>query len=283
MYIIAICILKDDGSLVNVFVISLDSADERRQHIDAEFEKNSVTFDYYDAITPATALEAAQSVKIDLTKKGSLTNGEVACLLSHVMLWKKIVDQKLNYIAIFEDDVYLGENIQSFFNDFSWIPNNVHIVKLEAFDKQVDLAFFPKLLKNGRGLYHLKAMHLGGAGYILSREAAEHFLTIIQNMPELVPVDHILFGRDVKYGKYKAYQITPAICAQDFYVHRKYDNFPSHLEEDRSVRHEAERLAKLQKKQALSLSLKIKREVLRLVFQILKLKKFSAYRTVKFK
>ncbi|OEC92519.1 glycosyltransferase family 25 protein [Acinetobacter sp. YK3] len=268
---------------MSVFVISLDSATERRQHICEEFKKNSIAFNFYDAITPATALDAAKSVGIDLSRKAVLTNGEVACLLSHVMLWKKIVDQNLEYIAIFEDDVHLGNNIQSFFTDFSWIPNDVHIIKLEAFDKEVDLSFFPKLLKNGRGLYHLKAMHLGGAGYILSREAAEHFLMIIQNMPELVPVDHILFGRDVKCGKYKTYQITPAICAQDFYLHSKYDNFPSHLEDDRAVRHEAEKLVRLQQKKKLSLSLKVKRELLRLVSQILKLTKLSAYRTVKFK
>ena len=268
---------------MSVFVISLDSATERRQHICEEFKKNSIAFNFYDAITPATALDAAKSVGIDLSRKAVLTNGEVACLLSHVMLWKKIVDQNLEYIAIFEDDVHLGNNIQSFFTDFSWIPNDVHIIKLEAFDKEVDLSFFPKFLKNGRGLYHLKAMHLGGAGYILSREAAEHFLMIIQNMPELVPVDHILFGRDVKYGKYKTYQITPAICAQDFYLHSKYDNFPSHLEDDRAVRHEAEKLVRLQQKKKLSLSLKVKRELFRLVSQILKLTKLSAYRTVKFK
>lgn len=268
---------------MSIFVISLDSAVERRQHIEAEFKKYLVDFNFYDAITPVTSDEAAKSVGIDLSRRGDLTKGEVACLLSHVMLWKKIVDLDLKYMAIFEDDIYLGENIQNFFSDFSWIPEDVHIIKLEAFDKKVDMAFFPKLSKDGRSLYHLKAMHLGGAGYILSKAAAEHYLALIANMPKLVPVDHILFGCDVKYGKYETYQITPAICAQDFYVYNKYDNLPSHLEEDRSVRHRAEKLARLQQKKKLSLSLKVKRELLRLVSQILKLTKLSAYRTVKFK
>ncbi|USA53215.1 glycosyltransferase family 25 protein [Acinetobacter sp. C32I] len=268
---------------MNVFVISLDSAIERRQHINAEFKKYLVDFSFYNAITPVTSDDAANSVGINLARQGSLTKGEVACLLSHIMLWKKIVDLDLEYMAIFEDDVYLGENIQSFFNDFSWIPNDVHIIKLEAFDKKVDLSFFLKLSKNGRSLYHLKGMHLGGAGYILSKAAAKHYLKLIVDLPELVPVDHILFGCDVKKGKYKAYQMTPAICAQDFYLHDKYHNFGSHLEEDRAVRHQAEKLARLQQKQKMSLSLKIKRELLRLLFQILKLKDLSAYRTVKFK
>jgi glycosyl transferase family 25 len=268
---------------VNVFVISLDSAIERRQHIDSEFKKYSVNFSFYDAITPVTSEDAANSVGVDLARRGDLTKGEVACLLSHIMLWKKIVDLDLDYMAIFEDDVYLGENIQSFFNNFAWIPNDVHIIKLEAFDKKADLSFFLKLSKNGRSLYHLKGMHLGGAGYILSKAAAEHYLELIANMPELVPVDHILFGRNVKKGKYKAYQMTPAICAQDFYLNHKYHNFGSHLEEDRAVRHQAEKLARLQQKQQMTVFFKIKKEILRLFLQILKLKDLSAYRTVKFK
>lgn len=262
------------------FVISLDSALDRRQHIYSEFEKHLVSFSFFDAVTPATIVENAKSVGIELTRTGLLTQGEVACLLSHVLLWKKIVEQDLEYMAIFEDDVHFGENLQNFIDDFSWIPKNIHLIKLEAFDKKVDLSFFPKAIINDRALYQLKAKHLGGAGYILSREAAEYFLASIRNMPELVPVDHILFGCHVKYAKYKAYQMVPAICVQDFYLHKKYDNFPSHLENERAIRHESDRLEQHRQKEAMTILSKIQREVLRLFHQIFKL---SAYRSIKFK
>lgn len=111
------------------FVISLDSALDRRQHIYSEFEKHLVSFSFFDAVTPATIIENAKSVGIELTRTGLLTQGEVACLLSHVLLWKKIVEQDLEYMAIFEDDVHFGENLQNFIDDFSWIPKNVHLIK----------------------------------------------------------------------------------------------------------------------------------------------------------
>lgn len=262
------------------FVISLDSALDRRQHIYSEFGKHSVSFSFFDAVTPATIVENAKSVGLELTRIGLLTQGEVACLLSHVLLWKKIVDQNLEYMAIFEDDVHFGENLQNFIDDFSWIPKNIHLIKLEIFDKKVDLSFFPKAIINDRALYQLKAKHLGGAGYILSKEAAEYFLASIRNMSELVPVDHILFGCHVKYAKYKAYQMVPAICVQDFYLHKKYDNFPSHLEGDRSIRHESDRLEQYRLKEATNITSKIQREILRLFHQIFKL---SAYRSIRFK
>ena len=99
-------------------------------------------------------------------------------------------------------------------------------------------------------------------------------------MPELVPVDHILFGCHVKYAKYKAYQMVPAICVQDFYLHKKYDNFPSHLENERAIRHESDRIEQHRQKEAMTILSKIQREVLRLFHQIFKL---SAYRSIKFK
>jgi len=265
---------------VSLFVISLESAFERREHICAEFGKKAIPFNFFNAVTPQLSLDVARSIGIDLSRNGTLTSGEVACLLSHVLLWKSIVDQNIEYMAIFEDDVYLGENTQNILKSFSWIPKDVHLIKLEAFDYKADLSFFPKFTVNDRAVYHLKAMHLGGAGYILSNKAAKHFLKFICDMPELLPVDHILFGRNVKHAKYKAYQMNPAICAQDFYVNKQHDNFPSHLEEERAIRHELERLERIKQKQGLTLSDRIRREVFRLFHQIFK---FSAYRTIRFK
>ncbi len=262
------------------FVISLDCALERRAHIDSEFKKHSVSFSFFDAITPSTIVESAKSLGVEITNAGVLTQGEIACLLSHVSLWEKIVEENIEYMAIFEDDIHFGENIQSFIHDFLWIPKNVHLIKLEAFDRKVDLSFFPKAKVNDRALYQLKAKHLGGAGYILSNQAAKYFLASIRNMDELVPVDHILFGCNVKYVKYKTYQMVPAICVQDFYLHKKYDNFPSHLEDDRAIRHEADRIEQCRQKATMTIGSKIRREVFRLLYQVCKL---SAYRSVKFK
>lgn len=262
------------------FVISLNSALERRQHIYSEFKKHSVSFSFFNAVTPLMIVESAKSVGVELTNTGVLTPGELACLLSHVCLWSKMVEENIEYIAIFEDDIHFGENIQSFIHDFLWIPENVHLIKLEAFDRKVDLSFFPKARVNDRALYQLKGKHLGGAGYILSNKAAKYFLASIRNMDELVPVDHILFGGNVKYAKYKAYQMVPAICVQDYYLHQKYDNFPSHLEGDRAIRHESDRIEQCRQKAAMTIGSKIRREVFRLLYQVFK---FSAYRSVKFK
>lgn len=66
-----------------------------------------IEFQYFDAIEPHQIEGTLQNIGVEL-KNCSLTKGEIGCFLSHVSLWKKIIDNNLSYMAIFEDDIYLG-------------------------------------------------------------------------------------------------------------------------------------------------------------------------------
>ena len=88
-------------------VISLSTAKERREHIMAEFAQQDVDFEFFDAITPVSLDLAISQLGLD-GYHSTLHQNEIGCLLSHMILWKKVVDEKLKYIAIFEDDIYFG-------------------------------------------------------------------------------------------------------------------------------------------------------------------------------
>ena len=74
------------------FVISLSSATLRRAHISSEFAKEKVDFEFFDAITPETMAQAVEDLGVDISKT-ELRKCEIACLLSHAVLWKKAVDE----------------------------------------------------------------------------------------------------------------------------------------------------------------------------------------------
>ena len=84
------------------YVISLTSADQRREHIKQEFAKKEVDFQFFDAITPEVALVLVENMGLNYNND-YLSQGELACLMSHVSLWKKVVDKNLPYIVIFEE------------------------------------------------------------------------------------------------------------------------------------------------------------------------------------
>lgn len=237
-------------------IISLESATDRRNHIRQQFDGNALCYSFFDALVPDVAKREAHILNIQYDPH-LLTDNEFACLMSHVCLWKKMVDEKIPYMAIFEDDVYLGENAGNYLNNSQWIKPEWHIVKLEAFSNQVFLDKKTYALKGDRVISQLVGKNLGAAGYILSEKGASFLLNYIQKQPILEPLDHIVFDHCIKLKQIKVYQMNPALCIQCSVFDGSHAKLPSSLEHQRNLRRRSES----QKRRVIA---KIKREFYRL-------------------
>ena len=79
--------------MLHSYVISIATATTRREHVISEFSKHNINFSFYDAITPSIELtKLIQSIAPNLNQVIHMTDGEKSCLMSHIMLWKKCVD-----------------------------------------------------------------------------------------------------------------------------------------------------------------------------------------------
>lgn len=212
-------------------VISLSTAHDRRQHIENEFGKQGIEFEFFDAITPDLIEVTCQKLGIDLTQNQRLSNGEKACFLSHVCLWQKMLDEDIKYLAIFEDDVYLGENAHLFLNNDTWVQAiDFDIIKLETWKELVHLG------KNSidvfeRQLKILKSTHVGAAAYIINQHCAKKAIDYIKSLPNdyIFAIDHVIFGALLK--ELNTYQLTPALAIQADRI--KPQNLPSQLDSER--------------------------------------------------
>lgn len=238
------------------FVISLSTASQRRAHIESEFSAKAVEFEFFDAVVPATVETAARTLGLDPAKT-ELHPRELACLLSHAMLWKKAMDDRLDHICIFEDDIHLGEQAHAFLMDSSWIPSYCGLVKMESFYREIAvMTDQPAInLPDERRLLVLGGRHMGCGGYILSREVACELLEFTARCQKLVPVDHIVFEHYPQNTGRKIYQMLPALCIQDMKLTKSHARFPSHLEDVRNIRKGENKT-----KQKLSISEKIRRD-----------------------
>ena len=263
------------------FVISLLQADERRQHIVNEFGRHQVTFEFFDAITPAQNEAVAKKLGINIGNT-VLGPGEAACLLSHLTLWQQAVTQNLPYITIFEDDVFLGANAAAFLNHYEWVPQDCDVIKLEGFSTQIISSIFPTHhLPEQRKLYRLKHKHMGAAGYVLSQHAVRALLVYARNHLPLRPVDHILFDDYILTKGLPVLQMVPALCVQDYILHHENNQLnalPSYLEQDRMTVRRVFPKFKLGEgkdvsKTNLSVSEKLWREAMRPIHQFLHLPK----------
>lgn len=246
------------------FVISLIDAEARRKHIEHEFHVKNIEFSFFNAININQVAEFSEKLKVKLGNS-NLTDGEKACLLSHVFLWNKAVEEELPYVAIYEDDIHLGENIESLFRDDSWIHSEIDIVKLEVFSKATLMDFRKIYVSKERGLRKLRGEHLGAAGYILNLKSAKILLKYIQSLDEVIPVDHVLFEVFVVRKYLNIYQMTPGTCIQSDRreTFESVNKIQSQLETERRLRLDVN--AMNHKKIKRDLTFKLKRELRRFI------------------
>lgn len=239
------------------FVISLKSAEDRRAHIKEQFGNKDIPFYFFDAIEPNQVDKVAIDLSISISGS-SLSYGEIGCLLSHVTLWKKAIDENLEYIGIFEDDIYLGENVKKFICNNKWIRKEWDIIKIEKNSKFNYLSLIDKhTLSDNRMISKLLNPNFGTAGYMLSNKGACNLLRFIQNEVLIDHIDQIMFKKYLKKGDLPIYQMNPALCVQEYILYPDNVTFKSSLIWRNSY-----------KDKKLSFFDKIKREIARFFFQI---------------
>jgi len=198
---------------VNCFVISLHDAIDRRKHIIDEFGKAQVDFDFFDALRPNEAKQALLEISINCDLE-RLSPGEKACLASHVVLWKKLLESKQEFYLVFEDDVFLGKDAAQFFNEIEQYLAEVDLIKLETFQEKVLLGRRKTTIFN-RNLSLLKSGHSGTAGYLVTRAGAKKLIDYLNTNNQIMPADHYMFEDVAKEFDFTTYQVEPALCIQE--------------------------------------------------------------------
>ena len=240
-------------------VISLKTATARREHIVQEFGKQNIGFEFFDALTPDLARPLAEKMQLNI-QEDFLSPGELACFMSHVTIWQKMVDEQIPHLAIFEDDVYLGEAAAELLNNADWISPNWDIIKTEAFADRIFLGNVQSEIADGvRHIVQLTGKNLGTAGYILSLEGAQKYLKYIGQI-QLIPLDQVMFDEFIRCKFHPVYQMTPALCIQEMMLYpEKKTTLSSDLLAERKTR------MKKQKKKGWA---KVQLEILRILKQV---------------
>ena len=226
-------------------VISISTANKRRNHIIEQFGQKQIPFEFFDAFTPSEQLDIhllTYLPNIQITSK--LTAGEKGCLMSHFMLWKKCVEDNLDYISIFEDDILLGENAEQFLANDEWLKvrfnfQEIFVLRLETFLMPVQLEHQQQILPfQERNMDILKSKHFGTAGYIISNDAAKYLINLVEKLAveEIKAIDEIMFNEQVNVGLYQVYQLNPAICVQELQLNQEESLLVSDLEQERKNR-----------------------------------------------
>lgn len=101
---------------MNIIVISLEKAKERRESIREQFNKLNLSYFMLDAFDADKLTEAERNKKISLVngyRFGELFKpGEIACTMSHLKALMVARDNGFDYVIVLEDDVILAEDFE---------------------------------------------------------------------------------------------------------------------------------------------------------------------------
>lgn len=116
--------------MIDIYVISLKDAVERRENITKQFSAINREFEFLNAVDGRTTphpLFKKYSPKKSITYKGyELTPGELGCFASHYLLWEKCVE--LNKpIVVIEDDAELEECFSDTVNELNELEQYEYI------------------------------------------------------------------------------------------------------------------------------------------------------------
>ncbi|MEY0301380.1 glycosyltransferase family 25 protein [Providencia manganoxydans] len=259
-------------------VISIKNNNElRRNHIENEFQKSNVSFEFFDAIIPEQIASSESETGIDLSHS-SLSLGAKGCLLSHIKIWQIAIKNNDEYIAVFEDDIYLSSSSSIYLSNSDWIPPNIDLIKMEKCSKYIPRVGCKKIKTlDNRMLYELKKINLGTAGYIISIKAAKKILDRLSKKTNILAIDVEMFSPELN-NNINCFILEPAICIQDVvYNNCKKTLFPGTIKDDN-----APSKKNTYTKKNKSLLVKFKREASRLLpLHIMKKHIFSKRSTYK--
>lgn len=179
---------------VRCLVVSLARQPARRALMRAQMAQAGVEGEFVDAVDlRATPREALLQRCAARGPWGRLRLHDMACTASHLKALETFLAGTEPYALILEDDVFISPEAGAWLGDMGWWPEGVDLVKVERWRNPRQRIVMGRSVAThlGRELRPLCSRHVGAAGYLLTRRAAER---VLAHRPADFPIDHLLFN-----------------------------------------------------------------------------------------
>lgn len=96
---------------MKIYVVNLKKASQKRLHMEAQLKKVGINdYEFIEAVYGADLSPEFISENVYDYPACSLTLGEVGCSLSHINIYKDMVNKQIPYAMVLEDDVILPDD-----------------------------------------------------------------------------------------------------------------------------------------------------------------------------
>lgn len=178
---------------MKLFVINLARAEERRRRMEKRFASLGLEVTFHHAVD-AQELTAEHYAQVDRETRRRLglwpqADGSIANWTSQRQVMREIVENGPETAAIFEDDAVLSADLPEVLDALERRPFAFDIVKLNR--RSLKKTFVPvSVLTTGHQVGRVRYSDHGNEGYVMTRDAARHFL---ENTPKMTwEIDQVL-------------------------------------------------------------------------------------------
>lgn len=201
---------------LHVEMINLARATERRDHMRAELAQARLTAAFH----PAFDLRAhSREEMLEHCRAegpwGVFNDSNMAITISHARVWERFLASDAELCLVMEDDVFIAPELGDWLDDLNWWPADADIVKLERWRARNLRILLQDVGRahRGRALKRLLSRHVGAAGYMLTRKAAQ---ALLAERPFALTIDNLLFNFNASpvARAMTVYQVTPALIVQ---------------------------------------------------------------------
>lgn len=182
------------------FIINLEKDTKRKEDIVRQCMEFNLDYTVMPAVDGRKLNDDELSVLIDPEKSKGMTRGEIGCSLSHYNIYKKIVDDNIEYALILEDDAQLEPNLPSALEllekNASDIPTIILLGKVNKYAKRSS-----QQLSDDFKVVNVVEAALSH-GYFINKPAAEKLISFL--FPIWLEADRWVFFRDYNIINVKA-------------------------------------------------------------------------------
>lgn len=177
-----------------IFLINLARSKERLTNSTAQFNKQGLSYTRIDAVDGSTLTqpEIDAHYSPELNKKNyhyPLSKGQIGCYLSHRKAWQAIVDQRLDYAIIFEDDFNLDESIHTAIKNIDKLNYDWQLIKLSAYQNRRRPILFKFPLEHSQQLVIHKKLMSGCCATAITFDGAKRLLAATEKFGRPVDCD----------------------------------------------------------------------------------------------
>ena len=169
---------KEVKALIPVFVVSLPDCVDRRASIQKCLDGLQIPFEFVDAVDGRNGLEP--SFEADIDRQGSeregpiMSDAEFACALSHIQVYRRIVQHDIDWALVLEDDAIPTPNVKTYVENRYY--EDADLTQLHFNRTRVSRLGSKHLFGAHSSYLRSKFKSPSAVGYVISNRAARHIL-----------------------------------------------------------------------------------------------------------